>query len=445
MKRFLTFIHQPVHIAPLAIFRILFGAMMFFSILRFAAKGWIYDLYVKPQFFFAYPGFEWLKPLGESGMYFIFAALALSFLMVMLGLFYRVSSVAAFLLFTYVELLDRSNYLNHYYFISIVSFLLCFLPAHRFFSLDVKRKPSLKITHIPFWMTAAIKLQLGMVYFFAGVAKINYDWLFNAMPLQLWLPPRQDMPIIGFLFKYTGVAYFFSWFGCIYDLTIPFFLCFRKTRPWAYFFVIVFHVLTGMLFYIGMFPYIMIVSTLVFFGEDFHLKVISFFGGNQLSNNKINALPTLKMTLLSVFLSLFFFIQILLPFRYILYPGKLFWHEEGYRFSWRVMLMEKGGYAVFKLKDKDSGRKWEVKNYDFLTPVQEKMMSTQPDMLLQFARFLEAKYHKEGIRNLEIKVECYVTLNGSSSQLLIDPEVDLTQIEEGLGSRKWVLPFRENE
>ena len=154
--------------------------MMFFSILRFAAKGWIYDLYVKPQFFFAYPGFEWLKPLGASGMYFVFAALALSFLMVMLGLFYRVSSVAAFLLFTYVELLDRSNYLNHYYFISIVSFLLCFLPAHRFFSLDVKRKPSLKITHIPFWMTAAIKLQLGMVYFFAGVAKINYDWLFNA-------------------------------------------------------------------------------------------------------------------------------------------------------------------------------------------------------------------------------------------------------------------------
>ena len=286
-----------------------------------------------------------------------------------------------------------------------------------------------------------------MVYFFAGVAKINTDWLFNAMPLQLWLPPRQDMPIIGFLFQYTWVAYFFSWFGCIYDLCIPFFLCFRKTRPWAYIFVIAFHVLTGLLFYIGMFPYIMIVSTLVFFGEEFHLKIISklssWFGKEVPSNSHIPLRSGVLSKIVLSFLSLFFLIQMILPFRYSLYPGKLFWHEEGFRFSWRVMLMEKGGYCIFHVKDLKKGNKWEVKNYEFLTPVQEKMMSTQPDMILQFAHFLEEKYHKDGIKELEIKAECYVTLNGSPSKLLINPEVDLTMVNESFKKRDWVLPFEQ--
>jgi hypothetical protein len=105
--------------------------------------------------------------------------------------------------------------------------------------------------------------------------------------------------------------------------------------------------------------------------------------------------------------------------------------------------MEKGGYAIFKVKDKDSGRNWEVRNYDFLTPVQEKMMSTQPDMILQFAHFLAEKYHKKGMPNVEIKVECYVTLNGSPSRLLINPEVDLTKVNESFKKRDWVLPFEE--
>ena len=103
--------------------------------------------------------------------------------------------------------------------------------------------------------------------------------------------------------------------------------------------------------------------------------------------------------------------------------------------------MEKGGYAIFKVHDKDSGRRWEVRNYDYLTPVQEKMMSTQPDMILQFAHFLAEKYRKNGMPNVEVKVECYVTLNGSPSKLLINPEVDLTKVNESFKERDWVLPF----
>src|SRR5690606_5724759 len=92
-----------------------------------------------------------------------------------------------------------------------------------------------------------------------------------------------------------------------------------------------------------------------------------------------------KKNFIAFGLTIYFLVQITFPFRYLAYPGKLFWTEEGYRFSWRVMLMEKAGYAIFHITDPESGRSWEANNYDFLTPNQEKMMATQPDMILQFA------------------------------------------------------------
>ena len=82
---------EHVHIAPLSLFRILFGGMMFASILRFSLKGWINELYVKPIFFFKYYGFEWVKVPNETGLYILFALVAISALFIMFGLFYRFS------------------------------------------------------------------------------------------------------------------------------------------------------------------------------------------------------------------------------------------------------------------------------------------------------------------------------------------------------------------
>ena len=104
-----------------------------------------------------------------------------------------------------------------------------------------------------------------MVYFFAGVAKLNFDWLIEAQPLKIWLPAQSHLPMIGPFLEMEVTAYFFSWFGAIYDLTIPFLLLMNRTRPWAYAAVVVFHVMTRILFPIGMFPFIMIGATLIFF------------------------------------------------------------------------------------------------------------------------------------------------------------------------------------
>ncbi|MDQ3191695.1 MAG: HTTM domain-containing protein [Bacteroidota bacterium] len=439
-------IFKPVHIAPLVVFRIIFGLMMAAGVIRFALNGWIEDLYIKPEFFFTFPYFEWVKPFPAFFMYLLFALMGAVALSMALGLYYRASAVLFFISFTYIELIDKTNYLNHYYFISIMAFLMIFLPAHRYFSIDAYRRPFIYLERVPAWTINAIKLQLGIVYFYAGLAKLNYDWLINAMPLKIWLPANSGLPLIGSLLDQQWMAYFFSWSGAIYDLFIPFLLLSARFRPFAYVAVIVFHVFTRILFPIGMFPYVMILSTLIFFSESFHLKIIDFVR-NIFKIKKVNIIPVSKALIGNkIILALFclhFIIQILLPFRHVFFPGNLYWTEEGYRFSWRVMLMEKAGTAFFYVKDPKSGGTDEISNCDYLTPNQEKMMSTQPDMILQYAHFLKKEYEQKGINNPIITVESYATLNGSGSRLFIDPNVNLSEIKDNqFSTRNWVLPFK---
>jgi hypothetical protein len=413
------------HIAPLAVLRVAFGAVMLISTLRFIAKGWVYDFYIAPRVFFPFYGFEWVRPMGAIGMYTVFIVMAVAALFVCLGLFYRVSITAFFVTFLYVELLDKTYYLNHYYFVSVITFLMMLVPAHRYFSLDTVRKPECLRTHVPAWMVDVFRAQLCWVYFCAGLSKLNHDWMVEAMPLKLWLSADGSIPVIGRLLVQPWVAFVFSWFGAVFDLSIGFVLWTRRTRPVAYVFVVVFHVLTGWLFKIGMFPYIMIAVTLVFFSP---------------ASRDTEVRPYVAGTWRYPVLALFLFWQLVLPFRFLLYPGKLFWTEEGYRFSWRVMLMEKGGTAFFYVRDAQTHRRWEVVNSEFLTPLQERMMETQPDMILQFAHHLHDFYGARGIHDPIVTVESYVTLNGSSSRLFIDSTVNLAKEKESFLPQKWILP-----
>ncbi|GIV34323.1 MAG: type I deoxyribonuclease HsdR [Chitinophagales bacterium] len=463
VKNLADFISQNVSIAPLAVFRILFGAVMLMSIIRFALNGWIETQFIQPTFYFPYYGFDWVQPLGKPGTYLLFTVMGISACMIMLGWYYKLFSVLFFLTFTYAELIDKTNYLNHYYFISILSFLLILLPVHRSFSLDVLRQPHIRLPHVPRWMILTLQLQVGMVYFFAGIAKLNPDWLFDALPLKIWLPARSDIPVIGWLFDYLWVAYAMSWMGALYDLLIPFLLAFRKTRSAAYLLVIIFHLMTGMLFQIGMFPYIMILLTTIFFSPTFHEKFIQALQalipqGIKTASEPGKCIPAvgandqatagsylLRTKVVKVILLGHFFIQVLLPFRYLLYPGHLFWTEEGYRFSWRVMLMEKAGTVFFYVTDPDTGTTDEVDPSDYLTPQQEKMMSTQPDMILQFAHYLAEVYRKKGIRNPEVRAHSYVSLNGRGSRPYINPRVNLAAEKESFKPKSWILPFEEDE
>jgi hypothetical protein len=144
-----------------------------------------------------------------------------------------------------------------------------------------------------------------------------------------------------------------------------------------------------------------------------------------------------------VLFTLFFAVQLVFPWRYLLTPGELFWTEEGYRFSWRVMLMEKMGYAQFIVRDSNTGDQLVVNNNDFLTKNQEKMMATQSDFIVQYARHLHEHYEQTGMHDPQVKAMIYVTLNGRRSRLYADTTVDLARQYDSFEHKNWILGFRD--
>lgn len=444
-----AYLNSYTNASTLAFFRLVFGFMMLLGLIRFASNGWIDKFYIQPSFHFTYYGFSWVKPIGIY-TYAVFILCALSSIGVAIGYKYRISAILFFVSFTYIELMDKTTYLNHYYFVSVISFVMLFLPAGTCFSVDTYKNPIRAFGQIPRWTVDILKLLLAIVYFYAGLAKLNSDWLVNAMPLKIWLSGHSDLPIIGSLMLKSWLHYTFSWFGAVYDLFIVFILVNKRTRLLGFTLVVVFHLTTSLLFPIGMFPYIMIVSTLIFFSSRFHTKCLALLSRifrlpiSLLESTKeylphSKSLYKLSIGLLTIFLAF----QLVFPFRYLLYPGELFWTEEGFRFSWRVMLMEKAGYAQFKVTDTKTGKSIYVNNDDFLTRFQEKQMAFQPDFILEYAHFLHDNYEAQGMSDPKVNAECYVALNGRLSRPYVDSTIDLAHIPESFQHKEWILPFQD--
>lgn len=452
-----TYLNKKTSIIPLIAFRIIFGMLLLIGSIRFVSYGWVDRLYIKPQFYFSF--IDFIKPLPGIWMYLPFSLVIIGSIGIVLGAFYRLSTQITFISFTYIELLDKTNYLNHYYFISLVLFLLCISPAHKYFSLDVKRKPSLKEEEIPLGSIFLIKFQLTVVYLFAGIAKISPDWLLHAQPLHIWLQAYRDIPILGSLFSSKLTAYAFSWFGCIYDCTIPFLLIYSSTRKIAFVCVIIFHVITWLLFPIGIFPWVMIFSTLVFFPAHFHSKWITYLQQiipiKKHKESKIEIHKDRsskgKSTRLTFIVACYVIIQIIIPLRYLISnPRELNWHEEGMRFSWRVMLIHKEGHATFFAKDPKTGKEIQLRNEEYLTDNQIDQMSTQADMIVQFAQYIKTqlelgtlKTNKEKIRiiNPVINAEVFVSLNGRKSQIFVSKKHQLQLEKYTFSPHKWLSPF----
>lgn len=443
MSKIKKYFNQPVSNAPLIVFRIIFGALACYGAIRVLVYDWVEPLYQTPTFYFTYLGFDWVQPLSGDWMYLPFLLMIIGGLGIAFGALYRFSALLYFLSFTYVELLDKTNYLNHYYLFSLLAFLMILVPANHRFSLDVRWKLAQPTQHVARGFILVLQIQLACVYFFAGIAKINGDWLLEAQPLSTWLQSHRDLPIVGAIFASKTTAYLFSWFGCLYDLTIPFLLWWSKTRKWAFSAVVVFHLLTAFLFPIGIFPYVMIGLTTLFFASDWHERWLPKSHSDMSSS---------MHPLLRHFFVLFLFIQLLLPFRYLLYPGKLFWNEEGFRFSWRVMLMHKEGLATFYVKDSKTGGEIEIDNSQYLNRRQIEQMSTQPDMILQFAHYLRDKFADTTliingtpypIINPSVHADVFVTLNGRPARKMVDRSTDLTKETYHLKHREWVIPFEK--
>jgi vitamin K-dependent gamma-carboxylase-like protein len=428
----------PTDGASLAAVRIGFGVILLGEAIRFLLADWVGEYWTGPAFHFTFLGFGWVKPLPGAGTTLEVCGLGLAAALLALGLWTRWSALAFFLGFTHLFLIDKARYLNHFYLVVLLAFLLVFLPSNRAFSLDARRRSRSPL--VPAWSLSLLRFQVGLVYFYAGVAKLNADWL-QGWPLRMWLEERSGRHPLGGLLETEGAALLVSYGGLLLDLLAWPLLAWKRTRFHAFLVVVAFHLTNKSLFGIGIFPWLMIAATTVFFPPDWPRRLLRL---PPVPSEAVLPAPSAPRRRWILGLAgLYAAVQVLVPLRHFLYPGSVHWTEEGHLFSWHMKLRSKRSEAFFLVSDPDSGESWVVDPRAELREWQVETMDGRPDMILEYAHHLAESKRAEGHRRVEVRAEVRTSLNGRPPQALVDPSVDLAAERRGFAPYRWILPLVE--
>lgn len=446
---------RPVDVAALVYFRVAFGLIMLWEVVRYVDHGRIHRYWIEPDFHFHYPGFGWIEPLPGVGMYVLWLALGVLAVLITLGLFYRFAAVLFFLGFTYQFLLAEARYLNHFYLVGLLSFLLALIPAHRSLSLDALRNPGLRSEAAPAWALWLLRFQVGVPYVYGGLAKLNRDWMGRMEPMRGWLAGRADGPLMGHVATEEWFVALANYGSVAIDLLVVPLLLWKRTRPWAFAAAVLFHLLNARWFDIGIFPWLMIAATAVYFDPSWPRRVWRRVAGrpegrNRAANDRERRDPgeefpggLLPRRAVVLFLALWLPFQLLVPLRHHLYPGDVSWTEEGHRFAWRMLLRSKEGTVGYLVLDARTGRSLTFYPSRHLAPWQHEELAESPERIRQLALYIEERMAPLGHPDVRVYARTNVSLNGRPAQPLVDLAVDLTEVRRSLFRHAgWIVPLR---
>jgi vitamin K-dependent gamma-carboxylase len=284
-----------------------------------------------------------------------------------------------------------------------------------------------------------------VAYFFAGIAKISPDWL-RGEPMRACVARGTNRPILGRISHQEWVVYVGSYGALLFDLLIVPLLLWRRTRVAAFCVAVGFHLLNAQLFSIGVFPWLAIAATALFFPPDWPRRIVSIFRPTTAGSavDQRDKLPSprkqrLVLTLVTVYVA----IQIFIPLRHFLYPGGIEWMYLEHRFSWQMMLRLQSAREYFYVTDPNVGRTVQVSPREYLSQRQILRMAWRPDMILQFARYLTTVMPRAGPEPLKVEARILVSLNGRKPQRFLDPNVDLAAELWTWGRPRWLLQVHE--
>lgn len=451
-KRF-AFLFDRTDAINVAVFRICFGLLMLWEMIYFIRLDFVKIFLTGPQILFPYEPVSFLAPLSGPVMQLLIAAMALSCVLIMIGRLYRPAMIVLFVGFTYIFLLDKAYYNNHLYLLCLIAGMMCWIPADKVLAWNQRYGEGDR--YLPRWMLLLLQIQIVIVYFYGGIAKLNPDWLFHSQPVQLMVEAKAADTGWESLLTSTVFIGFITYGGVLFDLLVGIGLFVRKIRPFAIAAAVLFNLTNAWLFDdINIFPYFMLSALLLFVDPEWIRNQIGKIWKKRSSGKKKKPTQPVPdgfswhqptVIILLVFLTL----QLVLPFRHFLIAGNTDWTGEGQRFSWRMKIqqrkMEKLEFMIF-----DYGARKQV-------PVDLKVMAAyglnrdqfvqmvqDPKMVVRFARFLAEDYRKRNrpTGKVEVKANVEVAFNGRKPQRLIDPEIDLaSQPVDLLKHNEWILPL----
>jgi vitamin K-dependent gamma-carboxylase len=450
-------LYQPIHPGSLALFRILFGIIILIE--GTLLEPYIVDSLTQSEFRMTYDFFHWIEIMTPENLSILFKVFYLASVMVVLGIFYRIAIVTVFLTWTYIFLLDIGHYNNHMYLFSLVAFILCFSNCNQWFSLRRWFTGDKKQIMVPKWQLSTLKFQVLILYVFAGIVKINWDWL-NGYPVRIWGQNWTEHEWLNNILSSESSIYFISYFGILYDLFIVFILS-AKNKKVKYIGValsLLFHVTNFYLLNIGMFPFFGLAVLALYFNpswpQDWLDRVKARLKSKQ---NSVSELAVKNVgyrggrgilkPIFFILLISFVLYQSLYPIRPFINPGNASWNGAGHRFSWRMLLQDRDEAARFRIVIEEEGIDQYLELYDenYMNNRQFKRLIRTPKQVKRFAFHIQNMMQENGLKSeLKIYAEIWKSLNNREIELLLDPNYNLLESPySDFGQADYVLDFKD--
>ena len=434
LKQFIERQKELVDPIGLAFFRIAFGLFMAWEMLYLIRIDFVDVYLIRPGIVFGYDILQ--LPMLPDGLLKLMPLLLLAAAcMISLGVYFKQAAWFFGIGFGYLFFLDKCIYNNHLYLSALLAILLALTPADKAFAL----RPDKKVNPVRRWHFLILQVQICIVYFYGGIAKLNSDWLFA------WQPTLEILNQSNFLANILGTdvaAALLVYGGLVFDLGISFLLFWRKSLPVAIVLVIIFNLLNSTIFNdINIFPYMMMAAMVLFMPSEWLRK----WSKGSWKPAKLAA-PEFGKPLLA-FLVIYFIFQFTFPFRHLMFPGNPDWTMEGQRFSWRMKVQHREVKQVeFSILDHQTKTVYPVEMGGYnMHEDQMRLLAADPACIQQFGKYLhDFQAPKLNSFKVEVKGKVQVTFNGRAPQYVVDPDADLSQLKRSLFTHSdWILPLEE--
>ncbi|XP_053542679.1 vitamin K-dependent gamma-carboxylase isoform X1 [Ictalurus punctatus] len=468
--RFVCLLNRPTDPASLGIFRCLFGMLMAVDVTQERGLSHLDYKYLDGAPVCRFPLFNFLEPLPMDWMYLVYLVMFFGAVGIMLGCFYRLSCLMFISTYWYIFFLDKTAWNNHSYLYGLIGFQLTLMDANRYWSVDGLRNPRKRNAHVPLWNYTLLRTQIFIVYFLAGVKKLDADWVEGYSMKYLahhWLfdPFKVILPVelVSLMVVHGG--------GLILDLTAGYLLFFDATRPVAFFFVSYFHCMNSQLFDIGMFAYTMLATSPLFCYADWPRRFFGHFpeflwpvlpmvtpppqpsasclypspSSSSTERTDTQTVPKpsahrFRHKMAAIFTIVYIAEQFFLPYSHFITKGYNNWTNGLYGYSWDMMVHSRSHQHV-KITYKD-GVTGEI---GYLNPgvfTQSRRWKDHGDMLKQYATCLSRTLPHYNISEPQIYFDIWVSINDRFQQRIFDPRVDLVKADwSPFRTNPWLMPL----